>query len=261
MTVAENIKRIRKEKGLTQKKLGELCNPKISESTIRKYELGILNPKIETLKKIANALQCPVYELKGEISESLSMLDQKIDDIEKINALEKNSMEMLSILAKYSMASEQIKECITECHSASKQVSNYIAKYNLASEQISNYITKYNLDSNKSDIELPLEELENYVLECGAATEQIHNYMAKYHAASKKLDVLCEGKTEDEALSHILEYIAKIQITSDKNTEQEILLTDLANLTSLLDKLNSNGKREATKRIEELTHLKQYTNK
>lgn len=51
MTVGENIKRIRKERKLTQKQLGELCEPQISESTIRKYELGILKPKIETLKK------------------------------------------------------------------------------------------------------------------------------------------------------------------------------------------------------------------
>ena len=57
MAVGENIRKIRKEKGLTQKKLGELCQPKISESTIRKYELSILNPKIETIDKIATALK------------------------------------------------------------------------------------------------------------------------------------------------------------------------------------------------------------
>lgn len=63
MTVGENIKHLRKEKKLTQKKLGELCQPKISESTIRKYELGILNPKIETIDKIAKALNVPRNDL------------------------------------------------------------------------------------------------------------------------------------------------------------------------------------------------------
>ena len=63
MSVGENIRRLRNEKGLTQKKLGSLCNPTISESTIRKYELGILNPKIETLQKIAKALEVPVSEI------------------------------------------------------------------------------------------------------------------------------------------------------------------------------------------------------
>ena len=55
MTVGENIKKIRKEKGLTQKKLGELCNPPISESNIRKYENGKQNAKIETVDRIASA--------------------------------------------------------------------------------------------------------------------------------------------------------------------------------------------------------------
>ena len=69
MTVGENIKRIRKEKGLTQKQLGALCTPNISESTIRKYELGLLNPKIETQKKIAKALGIPVSLLSNDLED------------------------------------------------------------------------------------------------------------------------------------------------------------------------------------------------
>lgn len=65
MTVGENIKRIRKEKGLTQKKLGELCG--IAESNIRKYENGKQNPKIETIKKIATALYCEVSDIDENI--------------------------------------------------------------------------------------------------------------------------------------------------------------------------------------------------
>lgn len=61
MTVSENIKSIRKQKGLTQKQLGDLCN--IAESTIRRYELGLLNPKIETIQKIADALEVPISSL------------------------------------------------------------------------------------------------------------------------------------------------------------------------------------------------------
>ncbi len=35
MTIGENIKRIRKEKGLTQKQLGSLCQ--MADSAIRRY--------------------------------------------------------------------------------------------------------------------------------------------------------------------------------------------------------------------------------
>lgn len=64
MNKGENIKKFRKERGLTQKKLGELCN--IAESTIRRYEIGDLNPKLETIMKIAEALEVPYFHLLDE---------------------------------------------------------------------------------------------------------------------------------------------------------------------------------------------------
>ena len=54
MTIGENIKRIRIQRGLTQAELAYLL--KISESTIRGYELGIRNPKPSKLAAIAHAL-------------------------------------------------------------------------------------------------------------------------------------------------------------------------------------------------------------
>ncbi len=60
-TVGENIKRIRKEKGLTQKELAQKCG--ILYQTLGKYERGLLNPKIDTIKKIANALEVEGLEL------------------------------------------------------------------------------------------------------------------------------------------------------------------------------------------------------
>lgn len=71
------IRKCRTEKGLTQKKLGELCG--IADSNIRKYESGNQNPKIETLQKKADALDIPVNRLlagkiisRDELKEKLS---------------------------------------------------------------------------------------------------------------------------------------------------------------------------------------------
>lgn len=63
MPTGTKIKEIRKQKGLTQKQLGDLCG--IADSNIRKYENGKQNPKIETLQKIANALGCGLIALIG----------------------------------------------------------------------------------------------------------------------------------------------------------------------------------------------------
>lgn len=49
MAIGENIRKIRKEKKLTQKELGKLCG--MSEAQIGQYENGLRNPKMETLKK------------------------------------------------------------------------------------------------------------------------------------------------------------------------------------------------------------------
>ncbi|WP_409966888.1 helix-turn-helix transcriptional regulator [Bengtsoniella intestinalis] len=54
MTVAEKIKFYRNANKLTQKRLAELSG--VSEISICKYEAGERNPKIEQLRKIANAM-------------------------------------------------------------------------------------------------------------------------------------------------------------------------------------------------------------
>ena len=60
--VADRIRAAREKAGLTQKQLGEAAG--IAEPTIRRYELGRLNPKIETLENLARALGCSALELK-----------------------------------------------------------------------------------------------------------------------------------------------------------------------------------------------------
>ena len=62
MTVGENIRRIRKEKGLTQKQLGDLCG--IKDANIRKYEINpTITPQLKTIEKIATALEVKVTDL------------------------------------------------------------------------------------------------------------------------------------------------------------------------------------------------------
>lgn len=61
MTTGELIRQARMSAGLTQKELGNRAG--IAEPTIGRYELGKLNPKPATLKKIAAALGIEWYEL------------------------------------------------------------------------------------------------------------------------------------------------------------------------------------------------------
>lgn len=72
--IGENIKRIRKEKRLTQKQLGEKCTPPMQDSAIRRYESGKSNPTLETIKRIAEALEVT------ELHITSGMTDEEVNE-------------------------------------------------------------------------------------------------------------------------------------------------------------------------------------
>jgi len=60
--VAKNIKKVRKERGISQDKLSKLAD--VAYNTIIKIESGaIQNPTIETMQKIAKALGVSLDDL------------------------------------------------------------------------------------------------------------------------------------------------------------------------------------------------------
>lgn len=60
--IGKNIKKLRKQKGLSQDRLSKLAD--ISYNTVIKLESGgITNPSIDTLQKLAKALDVSVDEL------------------------------------------------------------------------------------------------------------------------------------------------------------------------------------------------------
>ena len=64
MTIGERIKEIRKSKGLKQTELAEMLE--VSPGGLQQWENGKRSPKLETIRKIAGALNVDVYRLLGE---------------------------------------------------------------------------------------------------------------------------------------------------------------------------------------------------
>lgn len=96
MSIGENIKKLRKNKGLSQKQLAEILN--LSEITIRRYEKCSNIPTIETINKIADALGMPLSELLGN-SVKTNDIGIKINELLEVNisnntGTEKNISEM-----------------------------------------------------------------------------------------------------------------------------------------------------------------------
>lgn len=83
MTFGQKVKEIRKKKNLSQQQLGQIMG--IKQQTVAQYEKAIDQPKLSTVRKIAEALDVTISELvvdwssfsPGELYED--MADNKFD--------------------------------------------------------------------------------------------------------------------------------------------------------------------------------------
>lgn len=102
MTIGERIKKIRKERGFTQKHIADLCG--MADSAIRKYESDKVTPTLRTASKLADALGVPVQVLFGadHFKEMLSADDYDclIDVYNRLNPLgQQKALELVEMLA------------------------------------------------------------------------------------------------------------------------------------------------------------------
>lgn len=148
MSIGENIKRLRKERKLTQKKLGELSG--VSEAMIRQYELGLRKPKMLAILKIAVALNVGYDEI-AEID--------NIIQIEKQN-YEKNRYFEKEIIAN-KLGAEEILTAIAE---EAAELTQAVLKLRRAYNKL-NYTPKteaeciQNVAEEIADVELCIEIL------------------------------------------------------------------------------------------------------
>lgn len=105
MTIGEKIKCFRMLNHMTQKSLGEACG--IGEATIRKYELGIRNPKQEQIHKIAKALHIPVCYL------CLFQADEN-EKIKEMSDIMKTVIKETNTISEYKKTQEMMKKLAVE---------------------------------------------------------------------------------------------------------------------------------------------------
>ena len=94
-TIAQNIKRLRNEKGLTQEKLAQRCDMQISY--IGMIEIRKKNPKLSTIQRIAQGLGVHYLELLRPLEDEL--LDTQVSEF--YEPIESASREIHSVLQRY----------------------------------------------------------------------------------------------------------------------------------------------------------------
>ena len=83
--IGNNIRNIRIAKGITQKEISEKLG--ITPTAWRKFESGTCSPKIDTLEKIAAALDVNIVDFFKK--ESLDEVKADADAVELLNAFKK----------------------------------------------------------------------------------------------------------------------------------------------------------------------------
>ena len=94
MTIGELIRHTRKEKGMTQKQVAEICG--MADSAIRKYESGSQTPKLRTIQRIAAALGVEWTELVPEDQQGQTIVDHVTDSIKNTASRGKVSVHKLT---------------------------------------------------------------------------------------------------------------------------------------------------------------------
>ena len=124
MTIGENIRRIRKERGLTLKQLGDMVG--VNEAYIRAYESGKRNPKIQSLQAIADALAVNIEVLNNSSFDSITamhrlfqvfrqysgtLMEIDVDGNEEVAVSFGTLPAMRSWLERYQQYLEEVEEC------------------------------------------------------------------------------------------------------------------------------------------------------
>lgn len=81
--LSENLKRIRKNRGYSQQKVGEISG--MLASTYSRIEGMKVTPSIETVEKIANALEVSLYSLLNDADIKTKSLHDRILRIESLS--------------------------------------------------------------------------------------------------------------------------------------------------------------------------------
>lgn len=220
MSIGNNIRNIRKRNGMTLKQIADIigCSPQL----ISQYESGKRQPKLETKKKIAAALNCDVsdidksiyvisteYELTPERLEHFKNDAEVLEIIKKKSSGEDFTVEEQQKILEYKKHMEESKEIVRE-------------KRLLMQENLRRLKSLYGSNTEQLDIDSDKTYIDPLA------------YENSYSFAS----------SEEEYETHLRQR---------QKQEEDFLLSDYR-------KLNESGQAEARKRVNELTEVPRYIN-
>lgn len=220
MSIGNNIRTIRKRNGMTLKQIADIigCSPQL----ISQYESGKRQPKLETKKKIAAALNCDISDIDNSIyviSTEYELTPERLEHF-------KNDAEVLEIIKKKSSGEDFTVE-----------EQQKILEYKKHMEEGKEIVRKKRL--------LMQENLRRLKSLYGLNTEQLDIDSDKTYIDPLAYENSCSFASSEEEYETLLRQRQK--------QGEDFLLSDYR-------KLNESGQAEARKRVNELTEVPRYIN-
>ena len=135
MTLGENIKRLRKNKGMTQKELGEFLG--IQERMVQKYEFNTSDIQFSKLKKLSELFEVPIEVLISEKENIVESKNNKLifsDEIRECLRLATNDFKVNFRTSSYAQTKD-LSESILALERALSYQLQIEEKYKIESEE------------------------------------------------------------------------------------------------------------------------------
>ena len=125
-TTGERIREARKVKGWSQFKLGEALG--VSQQMIAQFENSKKSPKVETLERIAAALEIPVTDLLFEKGTTVAQISDGYSNIyidpREVGKDTRAILDSSPVIAK--MTPQEIEEVFNVCHAIDQAIADKI---------------------------------------------------------------------------------------------------------------------------------------
>lgn len=230
MSTGNNIRNIRKEKGMTLQQIADIlgCSPQL----ISQYESGKRQPKLETKKKIADALGCEI----SDIDENIYIVSPFNPTVERI--------EWFKLEAEATQIYEKAQNGETLTAEEREKIIDYEKQLKFQAEQR----------------EAAAKKAPKFI-DRAESSKKTH----KFFSSDKKVSPINDGKPpkftdrstsfeESKAQEEAHNLIDSIPNEEPLSWEREKIALQLRDILSTYSELNNAGREAAVKRIEELRY-------
>lgn len=250
-SIAARIKKMRESAGLTQAQLAKMVGT--TSQNISQYERGIRKPKIETLRKIAEALECSPAELDNSLASPMSVGDnirywRKYEGMTQQDLAERIGIEA-KIIQKYEAGELKPKK---------KVLQNVAEVFDELPEWFCN-------DDSWTPEQYALRDLATYIeLLSGIQLDQKDNAepiteeaekMWAYHVIPS---IVKKYAVSEEWLKSVADSGRYGTAASDVMEVASALPREIQRVIQFMDAMNATGKRTAVERLEELAQIPKY---